>query len=53
MVAESSPREVPLTRLPVGSRKVGKINNDPIIYLGKDFRWLIGKRVYVEIIVRG
>lgn len=40
-----------MVRLPVGARKVGRIGGDPVIYLGKDYRWLIGKRVYVEIII--
>ena len=41
-----------LLRLPVGPRKVGRIGEDPVVYLGKDFRWLIGRRVYVEVVVK-
>ena len=52
MSGRSTARGDPLVRLPVGARKVGRLGEDPVIYLGKDYRWLIGKKVYVEIIIR-
>lgn len=38
-------------RLPVGSRRVGVNGGVPVIYLGKDYSWLIGKKVLVEVII--
>ncbi len=41
-----------LMRLPVGARKVSRTGKgEPVVYLGKSYKWLEGKKVYVEIIV--
>ena len=39
-----------LVRLPVGARKVSHAHGAPLVFLGKEYRWLVGKRVYVEIL---
>jgi len=38
-------------RIPVGPRKISRLSDDPIIFIGRDFRHLIGRRVLVEIIL--
>jgi len=40
-----------VARLPVGVRKASPAKGGPVIYLGKDFKWLEGEKVYVEIVV--